>query len=73
MALNSRSGTEAVSVEALLGRPVVDVGNGAFGEYLAGATVLVTGAGGSVGAELCVQLARLGVRELVLLDQAETA
>jgi FlaA1/EpsC-like NDP-sugar epimerase len=73
VALNSRSGTEAVSVEALLGRPVVDVGNGAFGEYLAGATVLVTGAGGSVGAELCVQLARLGVRELVLLDQAEAS
>jgi FlaA1/EpsC-like NDP-sugar epimerase len=73
VARNPRSRAEAVSVETLLGRPVVDVGSDAFGEYLAGATVLVTGAGGSVGAELCAQLARLGVGELVLLDQAEAS
>lgn len=64
---------EQTAVEALLGRSIVDVTGGTVGEYLAGATVLVTGAGGSVGAELCAQLTRLGIRELVLVDQAEAA
>lgn len=49
------------------------MGAGWVGEYLAGATVLVTGAGGSVGAELCARLTRRGVRELVLVDQAEAS
>ena len=45
--------------------------DGELADYLAEATVLVTGAGGSIGAELCARLTRLGVRELVLVDQAE--
>ena len=68
----SFGGTD-VSVETLLGRSVVDVVRGNLGEYLAGANVLVTGAGGSVGAELCAQLAVLNVRELVLVDQSEAS
>jgi FlaA1/EpsC-like NDP-sugar epimerase len=62
-----------VSVETLLGRSVVDVVRGNLGEYLAGANVLVTGAGGSVGVELCAQLAGLDVRGLVLVDQSEAS
>lgn len=62
---------EEVAVEALLGRVVIDVSGGEFGEYLAEATVLVTGAGGSIGVELCVRLIGLGARELVLVDHAE--
>ena len=62
---------EDVPLEAVLGRPIVDVGAEAVGGYLDGAAVLVTGAGGSLGAELCTRLARLGARELVLVDQAE--
>jgi FlaA1/EpsC-like NDP-sugar epimerase len=50
---------------------VLGVGDGEFADYVAGATVLVTGAGGSIGAELCRRLTQLGVRELVLVDQAE--
>ncbi len=50
---------------------VIDVGDGELAEYLAEAIVLVTGAGGSLGAELCTRLTRLGARELVLVDQAE--
>jgi dTDP-glucose 4,6-dehydratase len=61
------------SVERLLGRPVVDLLHGRLGEYLAGARVLVTGAGGSVGTELSARLAQLGVDELVLVDQSEAS
>jgi FlaA1/EpsC-like NDP-sugar epimerase len=60
-----------VPVEALLGRALVDVGADGLADYLAGAIVLVTGAGGSLGGELCARLARSGVGELVLVDQAE--
>jgi FlaA1/EpsC-like NDP-sugar epimerase len=68
---NGDGRTEDVAVETLLGRSVTDVAAGRVGDYLAGATVLVTGAGGSVGAELCARLTRRGVRALVLVDQAE--
>src|SRR5919199_84474 len=43
------------------------------GAYLRGRTVLVTGAGGSIGAELCRQIARVGARQLVLVENSENA
>lgn len=61
------------ALESLLGRPVVDLDVARFGTYLADAAVLVTGAGGWIGAELCKQLSRQGVRELVLVDHAEAS
>ncbi|HTZ06096.1 MAG TPA: polysaccharide biosynthesis protein [Gaiellaceae bacterium] len=60
-----------VRVDTLLGRRVIDVGAGELVGYVSGATVLVTGAAGSVGSELCARLTRLGPRGLVLVDQAE--
>ncbi|MFN2470806.1 MAG: polysaccharide biosynthesis protein [Gaiellaceae bacterium] len=62
-----------VQVEDVLGREPVEVDLAAIASYLAGQTVLVTGAGGSIGSELCRQIARLGPRRLVLVEQAETA
>jgi FlaA1/EpsC-like NDP-sugar epimerase len=62
-----------VQVEDVLGREPVEVDLGAIASYLRDETVLVTGAGGSIGSELCRQIARTGPRRLLLLDHAETA
>jgi FlaA1/EpsC-like NDP-sugar epimerase len=60
-----------VQVEDVLGREPVQMELDSVGAYLQGAVVLVTGAGGSIGAELCRQIARFGPAQLVLLDHAE--
>jgi FlaA1/EpsC-like NDP-sugar epimerase len=60
-----------VRVEDVLGREPVRMEIEATGGYLTGRSVLVTGAGGSIGAELCRQIARVGPARLVLLDHAE--
>ena len=62
-----------VQVEDVLGREPVEVDLDAISEYLEGETVLVTGAGGSIGSELCRQIARARPARLVLVDQGETA
>src|SRR4051812_10622260 len=60
-----------VQVEDVLGRDPVHVELDRVGAYLGDRKVLVTGAGGSIGAELCRQIARVRPRLLVMLDQAE--
>ncbi|MGI8511111.1 MAG: polysaccharide biosynthesis protein [Solirubrobacteraceae bacterium] len=60
-----------VQVEDILGREPVRIELERVGAYLTGQVVLVTGAGGSIGAELCRQIARVGPRLLVLVDHAE--
>jgi FlaA1/EpsC-like NDP-sugar epimerase len=62
-----------VQVEDVLGREPVEVDLPAVASYLRGKTVLVTGAGGSIGSELCRQIARVDPSRLVLVDSAETA
>jgi FlaA1/EpsC-like NDP-sugar epimerase len=62
-----------VQVEDVLGREPVEVDLVSVASYLEGETVLVTGAGGSIGAELCRQIARLGAARLVLVEQSEAA
>ena len=72
--MRARNGHAAAGdASSLLGRPIVNLDVGRFGGYLEDATVLVTGAGGSIGAELCRQLVGRGVGELVLVDQAEAS
>jgi FlaA1/EpsC-like NDP-sugar epimerase len=60
-----------VRVEDVLGREPVQMELARVGRYLAGQTVLVTGAGGSIGSELCRQIARVEPHRIVLLDHAE--
>ncbi len=60
-----------VRVEDVLGREPVHMELDHVGAYLAEEIVLVTGAGGSIGSELCRQIARVGPRKIVLLDHAE--
>jgi len=62
-----------VEVEDVLGREPVEVDFASISEYLQDEVVLVTGAGGSIGSELCRQIARIGPAKLVLLDHAEPA
>ena len=62
-----------VQVEDVLGREQVEVDFEAIAAYLVDKTVFVTGAGGSIGSELCRQIAHIGPARIVLVDQAETA
>jgi FlaA1/EpsC-like NDP-sugar epimerase len=62
-----------VQVEDVLGREPVEVDLESSAAYLKNQTVLVTGAGGSIGSELCRQIARVGPQRLILVDQGETA
>ncbi|MGC9162223.1 MAG: polysaccharide biosynthesis protein [Thiomonas sp.] len=62
-----------VELADLLGRAAVQLDVRGLSGLLAGQVALVTGAGGSIGAELCRQIARFGVRQLVCIDVSELA
>jgi FlaA1/EpsC-like NDP-sugar epimerase len=62
-----------VNITDVLGRKQLDTDLDAISGSLAGRRVLVTGAGGSIGSELCRQLWRLGPSELMMLDRDESA
>lgn len=61
-----------VRVEDLLGREEIRINMTEIANSLKGKVVLVTGAAGSIGSELCRQLCRFGLKQLVLFDSAET-
>jgi len=62
-----------VGVEDILGREPVQVDLKRGASYISGKPVLVTGAGGSIGSELCRQISRLGPSSLIMVDQGETS
>ena len=61
-----------IRIEDLLGREEIKINTVELAESFTGKVVLVTGAAGSIGSELCRQLATLGISRLVLFDNAET-
>jgi FlaA1/EpsC-like NDP-sugar epimerase len=67
------AGPRRIELEDLLGRTPVQLDEAGLSELLSGQTVLVTGAGGSIGSELCRQVARFGVAHLVCVDVSEYA
>lgn len=67
------SQVRAISPEDLLGRDPVAPHQHLVESVVVGRTIMVTGAGGSIGSELCVQIMRLGPRRLVMVEQSEFA
>jgi FlaA1/EpsC-like NDP-sugar epimerase len=62
-----------INIGDVLGRKQVDTDVASIAGYLTGRRVLVTGAGGSIGSELCRQISRFGLAELIMLDRDESA
>ncbi len=62
-----------ITIEDLLGREAVEIDHHACRQAIAGKVVLVTGAGGSIGSELCRQVLRFDPELLLMLDRDETA
>jgi FlaA1/EpsC-like NDP-sugar epimerase len=61
-----------IKIEDLLGRPEIQLSMEQIIENFKDKTILVTGAAGSIGSELCRQLATFGIKELIMFDNAET-
>ncbi|QYU68621.1 polysaccharide biosynthesis protein [Leptolyngbya sp. 15MV] len=67
----SVSDLKELDIEDLLGRPTVPPNTELLNKAIANRTVLVTGAGGSIGSELCRQIAMIGPATLILVDHSE--
>jgi len=63
---------EEISIEDLIGRQSVDVDYDEIGDFIRGKSVLISGAGGSIGSEIVVQICSFDPKEVVLLDIDET-
>src|SRR4051812_27992450 len=62
-----------VDILDLLGRPPVSLDTPELQRFLAGKSVLVTGAGGSIGSEICRQVMKFCPARLVMVERAENA
>lgn len=60
-----------IEVKDLLNRPSIDLKNDEIGSYLTGKVVCVTGAGGSIGSELCRQIVQFVPKKLIMVDVNE--
>ena len=67
----SRKALRDVSIEDVLGREPVKLDWNIIEEKLGGRKILITGGGGSIGSELCSQLARIKPRQIIILEQSE--
>src|SRR5688572_22559322 len=66
-------GGKPADLSDLLGRPSVNLATPELQRFIAGKNVLVTGAGGSIGSEICRQVMRFCPGRLVMLERAENA
>lgn len=64
---------ESVSIDDLLGRGQVDLNDEQISSYISGQNIMVTGAGGSIGSELCRQILKYGPKKLIMVDINENA
>ncbi|NQT50006.1 polysaccharide biosynthesis protein [Candidatus Kuenenbacteria bacterium] len=62
-----------ISIEDLLGREPIKINTEAINEFLTNKTVLITGAAGSIGSQLCREILKFNPKKLIALDQNETA
>lgn len=67
-----KNGVREIKIEDLLGRDEIRISLEEIKAEFKGKTILVTGAAGSIGSELCRQLAGFGIGKLVMFDNAET-
>jgi len=67
----SKKNLRDVAITDILGREVVDLNWETMRKSLSGKRILITGGGGSIGSELCMQLARIEPEQLVIYDQSE--
>ena len=67
-----KSSIREVKIEDLLGRDEIEISMAEIIDNFEGKTVMVTGAAGSIGSELCRQLASFNPKQLILFDNAET-
>lgn len=67
------SDLRSLDLADFLGRRPIELDASAITDTISGRTVLVTGAGGSIGSELCRQISKFGPRKLVMLDRDESA
>ncbi|MBZ7937888.1 UDP-N-acetylglucosamine 4,6-dehydratase (configuration-retaining) [Campylobacter molothri] len=63
--------TRDISIEDLLARKPKDLDDGAVAAFLKDKVVLVSGAGGTIGSELCKQCIKFGAKHLIMLDHSE--
>ena len=69
----SVSNTQDIEIEDILGRDTVPPDAQLLGARISNKTILVTGAGGSIGSEICLQISQLDAKQLILLDVSESA
>ena len=69
----SVSNTQDIEIEDILGRDIVPPDAQLLRARISNKTILVTGAGGSIGSEICLQISQLDAKQLVLLDVSESA
>ena len=61
-----------IKIEDLLGRNAIEINKELLAPYFEGKSILITGAAGSIGSEICTQLTNFKCKRITLLDQAET-